>query len=164
MLRAQGWAHPHALPGASSPHPLPLITALKRRLRSFSPTYDPTPPWAESRPGGRMRRRDSAGGAGGGGPEAPPARGTRPSRLSPPRPGRARRPQSGPSPPPAPTLDHVAVDGGAELLAGRAVPVLPVDDPHLLEEGGLAALARAQQQDLDEALHVAAPESCPNAP
>lgn len=27
MLRAQGWAPPHTLPGASSPHPLPLITA-----------------------------------------------------------------------------------------------------------------------------------------
>uniref|UniRef100_A0A8U8BZ14 Uncharacterized protein n=1 Tax=Geospiza parvula TaxID=87175 RepID=A0A8U8BZ14_GEOPR len=69
---------------------------------------------------------------------------------------RARRgcAPGGPCPPPSPTLDHVAVDGGAELLAGRAVPVLPVDDPHLLEEGGLAALARAQQQDLDEALHV----------
>uniref|UniRef100_A0A8B9M1F1 Uncharacterized protein n=1 Tax=Accipiter nisus TaxID=211598 RepID=A0A8B9M1F1_9AVES len=67
-------------------------------------------------------------------------------RRRPPPAGRPRRR--------SPTLDHVAVDGGAELLTGRPVPVLPVDDPHLLEEGGLAALARAQQQDLDEALHV----------
>lgn len=62
-----------------------------------------------------------------------------------------RRPQAAPG---RRTLDNVAVDGGPELLAGRPVPVLPVDDPHLLEEGGLAALARSQQQDLDEALHV----------
>uniref|UniRef100_A0A8C0XL55 Uncharacterized protein n=1 Tax=Castor canadensis TaxID=51338 RepID=A0A8C0XL55_CASCN len=51
------------------------------------------------------------------------------------------------------TFDHVAVDGGAELLARALVEVLPVDDPHLLQEGGLAALARAQQQDLHQPLH-----------
>lgn len=72
--------------------------------------------------------------------------------------GRAQRP-TGPRPPaPGPgtpgTFDHVAVDGGAELLARALVEVLPVDDAHLLEEGGLAALARAQQQDLHEPLHV----------
>lgn len=50
------------------------------------------------------------------------------------------------------TFDHVAVDGGAELLARALVEVLPVDDPHLLQEGGLAALARAQQQDLHQPL------------
>uniref|UniRef100_A0A8C0J718 Uncharacterized protein n=1 Tax=Chelonoidis abingdonii TaxID=106734 RepID=A0A8C0J718_CHEAB len=76
-----------------------------------------------------------------------PVAGPQPRPLS--RPKQAQRPRPGPGP----TFDHVAVDGGAELLAGHPVPVLPVDDPHLLEEGGLAALARAQQQDLDEALH-----------
>lgn len=52
------------------------------------------------------------------------------------------------------TFDHVAIDGGAELLARALVEVLAVDDPHLLQEGGLAALARTQQQDLHQPLHV----------
>uniref|UniRef100_A0A8D2G3Q5 Uncharacterized protein n=1 Tax=Theropithecus gelada TaxID=9565 RepID=A0A8D2G3Q5_THEGE len=52
------------------------------------------------------------------------------------------------------TFDHVAVDGGAELLARALVEILPVDDPHLLQEGGLAALACAQQQDLHQPLHT----------
>uniref|UniRef100_A0A9L0IUJ6 Uncharacterized protein n=1 Tax=Equus asinus TaxID=9793 RepID=A0A9L0IUJ6_EQUAS len=77
-------------------------------------------------------------------------------RCPAPRP-RPRRPPAAPRPPgPARpgTFDHVAVDGGAELLARALVEVLPVDDPHLLQEGGLAALARAQQQDLHQPLHV----------
>uniref|UniRef100_A0A7N5JT03 Uncharacterized protein n=1 Tax=Ailuropoda melanoleuca TaxID=9646 RepID=A0A7N5JT03_AILME len=67
-------------------------------------------------------------------------------------------PRPGPSPrsplrPPPGTFNHVAVDGGAELLARALVEVLPVDDPHLLQESGLAALARAQEQDLHKPLH-----------
>nr|BAC25732.1 unnamed protein product [Mus musculus] len=62
-------------------------------------------------------------------------------------------PQGSPSPAAPRTFDHVAVDGGAELLARALVEVLAVDDPHLLQEGGLAALARAQQQDLHQPLH-----------
>lgn len=70
---------------------------------------------------------------------------------------RAPAPQGSPGPraPPRPrTFDHVAVDGGAELLARALVEVLAVDDPHLLQEGGLAALTRTQQQDLHQPLHV----------
>uniref|UniRef100_A0A8D3D2W3 Uncharacterized protein n=1 Tax=Scophthalmus maximus TaxID=52904 RepID=A0A8D3D2W3_SCOMX len=44
-------------------------------------------------------------------------------------------------------------DRASELLAGLLVEVLAVDDPHLLEESRLAALARAEQQDLHEPLH-----------
>uniref|UniRef100_A0A8B9BD46 Uncharacterized protein n=1 Tax=Anser brachyrhynchus TaxID=132585 RepID=A0A8B9BD46_9AVES len=99
----------------------------------------------------------------GSGPATPPAAGPGQPPGGP-KPGPST-PQPAPAPPGAPqgarTLDHVAVDGGTELLAGRPVPVLPVDDPHLLEEGGLAALARAQQQDLDESLGKPAwPSAC----
>lgn len=52
------------------------------------------------------------------------------------------------------TFDHVAVNGGPEFLPGVLVEVLPVDDPHLLEESRLAALASAEQQDLHQPLHV----------
>lgn len=52
------------------------------------------------------------------------------------------------------TFDHVAVNGGPEFLPGVLVEVLPVDDPHLFEESRLAALARAEQQDLHQPLHV----------
>lgn len=52
------------------------------------------------------------------------------------------------------TFDNVAVNGGPEFLPGVLVEVLAVDDPHLLEESRLAALASAQQQDLHQPLHV----------
>uniref|UniRef100_A0A8C6KAT7 Uncharacterized protein n=1 Tax=Melopsittacus undulatus TaxID=13146 RepID=A0A8C6KAT7_MELUD len=71
------------------------------------------------------------------------------------RPTGLRETPAGAAPSFSPTFNHVAVDGGSELLPGRPVPVLPVDDPHLLEESRLAALPRSQQQDLDEPLHVA---------
>lgn len=52
-------------------------------------------------------------------------------------------------------LEDVVEDGVAELEQRLLVELAAVDDAHLLEEGGLAALARAQQQDLDEAPHGA---------
>uniref|UniRef100_A0A452IR57 Uncharacterized protein n=1 Tax=Gopherus agassizii TaxID=38772 RepID=A0A452IR57_9SAUR len=52
-----------------------------------------------------------------------------------------------------PYLDHVLVDDGPELQQRLLVELAAVDDPHLLEEGGFAALAGAQQQDLDQAAH-----------
>uniref|UniRef100_A0A4X1ST82 Uncharacterized protein n=1 Tax=Sus scrofa TaxID=9823 RepID=A0A4X1ST82_PIG len=73
--------------------------------------------------------------------------GPAPARGRPRSPAPRLRPRPG-------TFDHVAVDGGTELLARALVEVLSVDDPHLLQEGGLAALARTQQQDLHEPLHV----------
>uniref|UniRef100_A0A5F9CP96 Uncharacterized protein n=1 Tax=Oryctolagus cuniculus TaxID=9986 RepID=A0A5F9CP96_RABIT len=97
---------------------------------------------AEPEPGARPGPRP--------GPERTRA-GSGPAHARPP----PRVPASPASPGPRPgTFDHVAVDGGAELLARALVEVLPVDDPHLLQESGLAALARAQQQDLHEPLHV----------
>lgn len=51
-------------------------------------------------------------------------------------------------------LEDVVEDGVAELEQRLLVELAAVDDAHLLEEGGLAALARAQQQDLHEPLHV----------
>lgn len=52
------------------------------------------------------------------------------------------------------TFDNVAVDRGSEVLSVLQVEVLAVDDPHLFEESRLAALARAEQQDLHQPLHV----------
>lgn len=52
------------------------------------------------------------------------------------------------------TFDDVTEYGGPELLLGSLVEVLPVDNAHLLEEGGLAALARSEQQDLHQPLDV----------
>ena len=69
----------------------------------------------------------------------------------------AARRGSNPPPPgrsPDVTFDNVAEDGGSEVLPRALVEVLPVDDPHLFEESGLAALARAEQQDLHQPLHV----------
>uniref|UniRef100_A0A674I8R7 Uncharacterized protein n=1 Tax=Terrapene triunguis TaxID=2587831 RepID=A0A674I8R7_9SAUR len=144
--------HTSTSPGS---FPLPPYTSLAwgGHTPSLVPSpQDPLPPRALSRPPlrpspSRHRALLPTPGQGPGRPVAGP----QPRPLSRPN---GRGPGEGPGPGPAPTFDHVAVDGGAELLAGRPVPVLPVDDPHLLEEGGLAALARAQQQDLDEALHV----------
>uniref|UniRef100_A0A3Q2CQG0 Uncharacterized protein n=1 Tax=Cyprinodon variegatus TaxID=28743 RepID=A0A3Q2CQG0_CYPVA len=58
------------------------------------------------------------------------------------------------------TFDNVAVDRPSEVIPGLLVEVLAVDDPHLFEESRLAALARAQQQDLHQPLHVDTPENC----
>lgn len=52
------------------------------------------------------------------------------------------------------TFDNVAINRGSEVLPRLLVEVLPVDDPHLFEESRLAALARAEQQDLYQPLHV----------
>uniref|UniRef100_A0A674GH82 Uncharacterized protein n=1 Tax=Taeniopygia guttata TaxID=59729 RepID=A0A674GH82_TAEGU len=140
--------------------PFPSSAALLWPRSSAAPRAKPAPPGAGAAPRAARVTPRRAGpgqgcGAGTARQEAAAAPAAGPARAASPRPGPAgpaALPR--PSPPPSPTLDHVAVDGGAELLSRRAVPVLPVDDPHLLEEGGLAALARAQQQDLDEALHV----------
>ncbi|TNN52716.1 hypothetical protein EYF80_037096 [Liparis tanakae] len=43
---------------------------------------------------------------------------------------------------------------GSEVLSVLLVEVLAVDDPHLFEESRLAALARAEQQDLHQPLHA----------
>lgn len=53
-----------------------------------------------------------------------------------------------------PTFDNIAVDSSFELLSGRLVEVLAVDDPHLFEESRLAALAGPEQQDLYQPLYV----------
>ena len=45
-------------------------------------------------------------------------------------------------------LEDVVVDGAAEICAVLLGVVLPVEDPHLLDEGALARLPRAQEQDL----------------
>lgn len=69
----------------------------------------------------------------------------------------SERPRSGPDIPAVRgdlTFYNVAVNGGSEILPGLLVEVLPVDDPHLLEERRLAALSGAEQQDLHQALHV----------
>lgn len=76
-------------------------------------------------------------------PVAPPTESPQPAR-----------PPPSPLQPPNRTLDDVAIDGSAEFLPGWPVPVLPVNDAHLLEEGTLAAFARAQQKDLDEPLDI----------
>uniref|UniRef100_A0A8C4U635 Uncharacterized protein n=1 Tax=Falco tinnunculus TaxID=100819 RepID=A0A8C4U635_FALTI len=65
----------------------------------------------------------------------------------------AAPPYSRPGPPTAPHLEDVLVDGGPELQQRLLVELAAVDDPHLLEESGLAALTGAQQQDLDQAAH-----------
>uniref|UniRef100_A0A8B9RCQ0 Uncharacterized protein n=1 Tax=Astyanax mexicanus TaxID=7994 RepID=A0A8B9RCQ0_ASTMX len=52
-------------------------------------------------------------------------------------------------------LDDVVEDGVSEVQQRFLVELLAVDDPHLLEEGGLAALPRAQQQDLHQPPHRA---------
>uniref|UniRef100_A0A8C5SAS7 Uncharacterized protein n=1 Tax=Laticauda laticaudata TaxID=8630 RepID=A0A8C5SAS7_LATLA len=53
-------------------------------------------------------------------------------------------------------LQGVLVNGGAELEQCLLVELAAVDDAHLLEEGRLAALAGAQQQDPHQAAHGAA--------
>uniref|UniRef100_A0A8P0SFV9 G protein subunit alpha 13 n=1 Tax=Canis lupus familiaris TaxID=9615 RepID=A0A8P0SFV9_CANLF len=106
-------------------------------------------PRGRGHPAPRPLRARRAGSSAGRGRERTRTRAV-PSPAPPPAArARARRPR-----PPPGTFNHVAVDGGAELLARALVEVLPVDDPHLLQEGGLAALARAQQQDLHQPLHV----------
>uniref|UniRef100_A0A8C4ISC1 Uncharacterized protein n=1 Tax=Dicentrarchus labrax TaxID=13489 RepID=A0A8C4ISC1_DICLA len=60
------------------------------------------------------------------------------------------------------TFDNVAVDCGFEVLPGLLVEVLAVDDPHLFEESGLAALASAQQQDLHQPFHVPSLDCLPS--
>uniref|UniRef100_A0A8D2J944 Uncharacterized protein n=1 Tax=Varanus komodoensis TaxID=61221 RepID=A0A8D2J944_VARKO len=67
--------------------------------------------------------------------------------------GNGYRPAGSPAPVHARPRPPRHAHGGAELLSSGAVPVLPVNDAHLFEEGALAALARAQQQDLDEPFH-----------
>lgn len=52
------------------------------------------------------------------------------------------------------TFNNVAEYSGPELLLGFLVEVLAVDNAHLFEESGLAALARSEQQDLHQPLHV----------
>ena len=52
------------------------------------------------------------------------------------------------------TFYHVAKNGSSELLLGPLIEVLSVDDAHLLEESGLATLARSEQQNLHQALHI----------
>uniref|UniRef100_A0ABI7WZ33 Uncharacterized protein n=1 Tax=Felis catus TaxID=9685 RepID=A0ABI7WZ33_FELCA len=123
-------------------------------------------PWrVEGTPGRQDRRPGWARPLPARPPARPPGRVLCPGRSergrcpAPRRPPPPPHPRAGPGPrsprrPPLCTFNHVAVDGGAELLARALVEVLPVDDPHLLQEGGLAALARAQQQDLHEPLHV----------
>lgn len=52
------------------------------------------------------------------------------------------------------TFNNVAINRGSEVFFGLLIEVLPVDNAHLLEESGLAALARSEQQDLHEPLDV----------
>uniref|UniRef100_A0A8C8RKT9 Uncharacterized protein n=1 Tax=Pelusios castaneus TaxID=367368 RepID=A0A8C8RKT9_9SAUR len=104
----------------------PTLPPLPQRARAMGPSPSCSPPQGPCH-GPQATPTPPQGPCHGPHPTPPPP------PLSPPR-ARPRRA--------APTFDDVAVDGGAELLAGRPVPVLPVDDPHLLEEGGLAALAR----------------------
>uniref|UniRef100_A0A8V1ALY4 Uncharacterized protein n=1 Tax=Gallus gallus TaxID=9031 RepID=A0A8V1ALY4_CHICK len=140
-----------ALPAAVSPLP-PLLPQKQNARRASSPARARPSLRCTSSPSTTARHQETAVRAGTRPamrtPRLPPSAEAEDPRPGP-RPG-PRRPQTAPG---RRTLDNVAVDGGPELLAGRPVPVLPVDDPHLLEEGGLAALPRAQQQDLDEALH-----------
>ncbi len=52
-------------------------------------------------------------------------------------------------------LDDILKDGIPEVEQRFLVKLFPVDDPHLFEEGGFAALSGAQQQDLHQTPHRA---------
>lgn len=52
------------------------------------------------------------------------------------------------------TFYNITINRGPEVFFGPLIEVLPVDNAHLLEESGLAALARSEQQDLHEPLDV----------
>lgn len=52
------------------------------------------------------------------------------------------------------TFYYITMNCGSEVFFGLLIEVLAMDNAHLLEESGLAALARSEQQDLHEPLDV----------